>query len=404
MASDSFFTSFITAPQLALSGDTPRPSSLRRSPRPRSRFLRSTVRHGTAILLLAGLALTSVGPSPARAVGYEQDSRFPANPPLAHGSSAAAAGASRYGFDLRMDVEIDIGSGPRPARVFVNSRDGSMLLDQPTLTLWSFGAGDLIDRVSVHHLLVASGQALVCGEPRDVGTSDEADRLFASWRLCFGVGQLSPVLNATNAEAARQIFFDTVLPSPPSPPPGKLPGAAQLEAVAGETPSGRLTLWLEPGSSTIATRAPFLGPAVGVVKDPRVNRNRVVRHAWLHSPQNAGTLLPVDTFLTLRTLQPATRTLALSGYRRVTAFTMGNPFSPGRSQGGLEQMQQLSQQLRDGLQQVELMDRNGNCRGAQQLYSSLMVRLAEFQGRHGLAVDQPFVYRCRYRSDQPPAP
>ena len=348
-------------------------------------------------LMVAGLGLAPA--VPARAAGYEQESRFPANPPLAHGSSALAAGASRYAFDLRMDLEIDIGSGPRPAQVFVNSRDGSMLLDQPTLTLWSFGAGDLINRVSVHHLLVASGQALVCGEPSDPRTAAEANRLFASQRLCFGVGQLLPVLNATNAEAARLIFFDSALSSPPSPPPGKLPGAAQLEAVVGDTPSGRLTLWLDPGSSTVATRAPFLGPAVGVVKDPRVNRNRVVRHAWLHSPQYAGTRLPVDTFITLRTLQPATRTLALGGYKRVTAFTSGNPYSPGAERGGLEQMQGLSQQLRDGLQQVELMDRNGNCRGAQQLYSSLMGRLAEFQGRHGLAADQPFFYRCRYRSD-----
>jgi hypothetical protein len=67
-------------------------------------------------------------------------------------------------------------------------------------------------------------------------------------------------------------------------------------------------------------------------------------------------------------------------------------------------MQVLSRQLQDGLQQVELMDRNGNCRGAQQLYSSLMVRLAEFQGRHGLAADQPYVYRCRHSRTQPPGP
>ncbi|MCP9927304.1 hypothetical protein KBY90_05405 [Cyanobium sp. CH-040] len=352
--------------------------------------------------MLAGAGLVPF--APAWAVGYGQDSRFPANPPLAHDSTERAARASQFGFDLRMDVEIDIGSGPKPARVFVNSRDGSMLLDQPTLTLWAFGAGDLINRVSVHHLLVDDGQALACGEPRDARTAAQAERLFASQRLCFGVGQLSPVINATNAEAARQIFFDNLLPSPPSPPSGKLPGAAQLEAVVGETPSGRLALWLEPGSSTIATRAPFLGPAVGVVKDPRVNRNRVVRHAWLHSPQNAGTLLPVDTFITLRVLQPATRTLALSGYQRVTAFTSGNPYSPGAQRGGLDQMQVLSRQLRDGLQQVELMDRNGNCRGAQELYSSLMARLAEFQGRHGLAADQPYRYRCRHGRAQPPSP
>jgi hypothetical protein len=43
--------------------------------------------------------------------------------------------------------------------VFVNSRDGSMLLDQPTLTLWAFGADDLINRVSVHHLLMDDGQS-----------------------------------------------------------------------------------------------------------------------------------------------------------------------------------------------------------------------------------------------------
>ncbi|MCP9888368.1 hypothetical protein KBY96_10570 [Cyanobium sp. ATX 6A2] len=219
---------------------------------------RSMLSSGVACLVLTVFGLAPA--APARAVGYEQDSRFPANPPLAHGTTEAAARASQYGFDLRMDVEIDIGSGPRPARVFVNSRDGSMLLDQPTLTLWAFGAGDLINRVSVHHLLIDDGQALACGEPRDARTAAQAEQLFASQRLCFGVGQLSPVINATSSGRAQRMFFADVLPSPPAPPPGTLPGAAQLEAVAGETPSGRLTLWLEPGSSTIATRAPFLGP------------------------------------------------------------------------------------------------------------------------------------------------
>jgi len=363
---------------------------------------RSVLSSGVACLILACFGLAPA--APARAVGYEQDSRFPANPPLAHDSTEAAAGASQYGFDLRMDVEIDIGSGPRPARVFVNSRDGSMLLDQPTLTLWAFGADDLINRVSVHHLLMDDGQALACGEPRDARTAAHAERLFASQRLCFGVGQLSPVINATISGRAQRMFFADVLPSPPAPPRGKLPGASQLEAVAGDTPSGRLTLWLEPGSSSIATRAPFLGPAVGVLKDPRTSRNRVVRHAWLHSPEHAGTSLPVDTFITLRTLQPATRSLALSGYKRVTAFATHRSYDPGRSHAGLEQIQVLSRQLRDGLQQVELMDRNGNCRGAQQLYSSLMVRLAELQGRHGLAADQPYFYRCRHSRAQPSGP
>jgi hypothetical protein len=148
------------------------------------------------------------------------------------------------------------------------------------------------------------------------------------------VGQLSPEINATISGRAQRMFFADVLPSPPAPPPGKLPGASQLEAVAGDTPSGRLTLWLEPGSSTIATRAPFLGPGVGVLKDPRTNRNRVVRHAWLHSPEHAGTSLPLDTSITLRTLQPATRSLALSGYKRVTAFATHRSYDPGRSQGG----------------------------------------------------------------------
>lgn len=80
----------------------------------RSAGCRRMLCSSVAWLMLAGVALVPF--APAWAVGYEQDSRFPANPPLAHVTTEASAKASQYGFDLLTDVEIGIGSCPKPAR------------------------------------------------------------------------------------------------------------------------------------------------------------------------------------------------------------------------------------------------------------------------------------------------
>jgi hypothetical protein len=355
-----------------------------------------------AVAMVVGLLMPGL---PVVAAAYDQPSRFPANPPLAHGSSAAASGASRYRFDLLLDVEIDIGKGPRPARIYVNSADGSMLLERPTLTLWSFGADDLLRRVTVHHLLVSNRQALACGEPASSSTAAQAQQMFGAQRFCFGVGQLSPVLIATQGDLDRDRFFDLSVPSAPFPPRSRLPGARDgtLERIAGETTSGRLTLWLEPGASGVATQVPFLGPGVGVIKDPRSRRNRLVRQAWLNSPQHLGSQAPANVYMTLNRLAPADHQISLNGYKRISAFTLGSPSSPSplSPQGpGIERMTILSRELLDGLRQVELMDRNGNCPGAQEHFTSLMTKLRSYQNLHGLAVPLPESYRCRH-SQQP---
>ncbi|MEO1003463.1 MAG: hypothetical protein AAFX65_10170 [Cyanobacteria bacterium J06638_7] len=348
----------------------------------------------------AAMALLMASPA-AAAAGYDQRSAFPANPPLAHGSSGAAAAAGSYRFDLLLDVEIDIGTGPMPARVYVNSGDGSMLLEEPSLTLWSFGASDLLRRVSVHHLLVANRQALACGEAASASTAAQAEKLFGARRLCFGVGQLSPLL-ASEAEFDRDNFFDLAVASPPFPPRSRLPAArdGDLEMFAAETRGGRTTLWLEPGSSEVATQVPFLGPGVGVIKDPRSRRNRLVRHAWLHSPQNLGSQAPANVYISLKRLGPANHQVSLTSYRRITAFTLGSPSSPSpfsRGGPGIDRMNALSGELADGMRQVELMDRNGNCRGAQQQFASLMTKLRDYQSQHGLTAPLPESYRCRFR-------
>lgn len=357
--------------------------------------------HSCSLAATAGLLLCT--PAVA-ATTDDRPSPFPANPPLAHGSSTEAAGASSYRFDLLLDVEVDIGTGPRPARVYVNSGDGSMLLEQPSLALWSFGAADLLRQVSVHHLLVANRQALACGEAASAATAAKAEQLFGARRLCFGVGSLSPLL-ASEAEFDRDNVFELAVPSPPFPPRSRLPGArdGDLEMFAGETMSGRVTLWLEPGASEVATQVPFLGPGVGVIKDLRSRRNRLVRHAWLHSPQNQGSQAPTNVYLSLKRLAPVNRQVSLAGYRRVTAFTVGSPSHPSpffRGGPGMDRMNALSRELADGMRQVELMDRNGNCQGAQQQFASLMTKLRSYQTQHGLAAPLPDAYRCRY-SKQP---
>lgn len=123
------------------------------------------------------------------AVAERRASDFPPNPPLIHPASTAVAPAARFQFDIAMDVDFEFGQGPIRARVFVNSRDGSMLLDNPHTALWAFGAQGL-DKITVHHLLFQSGRALACGEPNDERRRQDAQTLFGAERVCIEAGQL----------------------------------------------------------------------------------------------------------------------------------------------------------------------------------------------------------------------
>ena len=338
----------------------------------------------TCLLLLSALPATA----------ERRASDFPPNPPLVHVASGAAAPSARFQFDIAMDVDFEFGQGPIRARVFVNSRDGSMLLDNPHTALWAFGAQGL-DKITVHHLLFQSGRAMACGEPHDERRRQDAQNLFGAERVCIELGQLFPYVIADEEQLHHHMFFE--MADRRRPPRGRFDHDPRLDFIGGPTTSGELSLWMDPGRATFVTDRLFLGPGVGLAFDPRSGQVRVVRHALFEMPQHRGTTLPEVVALTLVAIERARHQVTLSGYKHVTAFTTGDRhFSdlPGGG-GGIEQMNQLSAELARVMREVERMDQAGDCAGAQRAYAGMMQKMQAFQRQHGFAVPMDMEYRCK---------
>lgn len=334
---------------------------------------------------------------PTAAFAERRASDFPPNPPLVHFSSEAAASSKRFQFDIAMDVDFEFGQDPIRARVFVNSRDGSMLLDNPHTALWASDAQGL-DKITVHHLLVQSGRALACGEPHDERRRQDAQTLFGAERVCIEAGQLFSYVIDDDERIHHQLFFE--MADRQRPPPGRFDHDRSLDFIGGPTTSGELSLWMDPGRATFVTDRLFLGPGVGLAFDPRSGHVRVVRHALIQMPQNRGTSLPEEVALTLITIEPARHQMTLAGYKHVTAFTTGDRYFrdvPG-SGGGIDQMNQLSAELARVMREVERMDQAGDCASAQRAYAGMMQKLQAFQRQHGFAVPMDMEYRCKRRS------
>ena len=328
------------------------------------------------------------------ALAERRVSDFPPNPPLVNPASGAAASSARFQFDIAMDVDFEFGQGPIRARVFVNSRDGSMLLDNPHTALWAFGVQGL-DKITVHHLLFQSGQALACGEPNDERRRQDAQKLFGAERLCIEAGQLFPYVIADQERIHQQLFFE--LADRDRPPSGRFDHDRRLAFIGGPTTSGELSLWIDPGRATFVTDRLFLGPGVGLAFDPRSGQVRVVRHALIQMPQNRGTSVPEEVALTLVAIERARHQLTLSGYKHVTGFSTGDRHFRDlpQAQGSIEQMNQLSAELARVMRDVERMDQAGNCAGAQAAYAAMMQKMQAFQRQHGFAVPMDMEYRCK---------
>lgn len=247
----------------------------------------------------AVIALVAMLVLPCTAMAFGPDSGFPPNP---------ANGLGQFAFDLEMSVEIRSDRASGRARIHVNSKDGSMALADPHVSLWAFGMQD-IPGLQIHHVVVRTGEIMACGRHPLYGEG------------CMPVGgDIVPGFSNWAAEDAAERFFASAASTDQSLAPGFVVGTEGLSHVNGTGASGEdVTLWFDPGQSTIATQMPFLGPAVGVMKDYRDRRNKVVRHAYIRfaAGQSPVSWLSVH----LERLTKRTQRIDLSGYALVSAFT-----------------------------------------------------------------------------------
>ena len=146
---------------------------------------------GAVALLIGATALAAplFSPAPVAAQSFEADSPFPANP---------ESGLGVFAFDLviRMDMASDRASGP--ITLFVNSRDGSMALENPHTTLWALGMPDMPD-VAIHHVIFRHGEIMACGVHPFVGEA------------CMQLGQaMGPGLALMTNTAMAEDFYESV--------------------------------------------------------------------------------------------------------------------------------------------------------------------------------------------------
>jgi len=248
--------------------------------------------------IFAALALAAV---PAFAVAFNAGSSFPANP---------TDGTGPFAFDLEMRVTLESDKASGPMTVYVNSHDGSMALANPHTSLWALGMPDVPD-LQVHQVIVRAGQALVCGShPR-----------YGQGCMVMGAKGFSSVMASLASEAEAEAYFNSIRNVDQRNAPVDIASTRGLPFVHGLAGDGAyMTLWFDPGQSTVATQHPFLGPGVGVVKDYRNHTNRTVRHAFFD--MNMADHSPVSWMsIHLDDLRRATHRIDTSRYRLITAFT-----------------------------------------------------------------------------------
>ncbi|MFE3838190.1 hypothetical protein [Pseudogemmobacter sonorensis] len=236
---------------------------------------------------------------PARAE-FSTPSSFPPNP---------ASAIGRYGFDLALRIELQSDRASGPLTLLVNSRDGSMALDNPHASLWALGMED-IPGLDIHHVLFRAGEFLVCGRHPMVGEAC----------LQIGGGMGLPY-GLDIGEAFAREFYESLRWTDQDGAPVGVEGTGGLGFVHGRGSDGTyLTFWFDPGRSTVDTTVPFLGPGVGIAKDYDAGVNRVARHFFVDfsltdSPVRWAAMQLVD-------LSHVERRIDLSRYRLIDAFSL----------------------------------------------------------------------------------
>lgn len=303
----------------------------------------------------------------AIAADFNTPSAFRANP---------ETGTGRFAFDLEMQVTLRSAQASGSFTVLVNSRDGSMALDNPHAALWGLGMQD-VPGLQIHHVIFRTGNVMACGVHPQSGQA--CLPLGASgW-----VAQIMPML----AQADAEQFFTSIRTTDQRAVPCCLPEAQGLEQLRGQSVDGSfVTFWFDPGTATTATTIPFLGPGVGIIKDFNARRNRVVKHVHVKPPESASFELNLDQ------LTRVNKTVDLSGYQLVTAFTTdGLSEANGLSawiMGRGREIQALSREMADTCPK----GRAGNdCRTEfrariKSLEDEIKARALGFGSRHGLPV------------------
>jgi len=245
-------------------------------------------------MVLAGVAL-----SPPAVAGFDAPSSFPANP---------AAGTGRFGFDLEMQVDLESRRSSGQFIALVNSHDGSMALENAHTALWALGMKD-IPALQVHHVIYRKGSLMACGQHPKFGKGCIALGFDQEWQPVAAQLQASHVAH----------FFRSARATEQSRAPCCPNGTRGLAHLTGQGADGSwLTFWFDPGTATTATLVPFLGPGVGIMKDEISSTNRVVRHM---QAQLSGSADNVE--MHLMKLSRVNRSIDLSSYRLVTAFSTG---------------------------------------------------------------------------------
>lgn len=250
-------------------------------------------------LLLSLLMVSLAFAAPARA-DFSSSSSFPPNP---------ASAIGRYGFDLVLRIELDSDRVSGPLTLLVNSRDGSMALDNPHVTRWALGMED-IPGLDVHHVIFRPGEFLVCGRHPMVG--EACLQLGGGMGIPYGLDM---------GEAFAREFYESVRWTDQEGAPVGVEGTGGLGYVHGRRSDGTyLIFWFDPGRSTVNTTVPFLGPGVGIAKDYNAGVNRVVRHFFVDFSLTEN---PIRwAAMRLADLTHAERRIDLSRYRLIDAFSL----------------------------------------------------------------------------------
>jgi hypothetical protein len=236
----------------------------------------------------------------ARERAFGADSRFPANPTSDRGV---------FRFDLVVTHRVETRDVLADFTYHLNSRDGSWVVEGEDVAHLLGGttvAGAKLSFV----LRKTGGDLLVCGSHPALTKSPRACmRLRAAQAPAqlrtLDARQLAALLDSV--PRVRQRLGDG---------PG---GGAQ--GFRGRLRDGErwqyLQVWLAPGDSGVRTQLPWLGMGSGVMKDARVQLNRVVRRLRVEGVDLDGGDIVLDTLALAR----GTHEVNTQNFDIVTAFT-----------------------------------------------------------------------------------
>lgn len=303
-----------------------------------------------------------------RDAAFAADSRFPRNP---EGDSG------EFRFDIRIHHRIDSRDALADFAYHLNSADGSWLVQ-----------GDNVRHVlpdaqipgAQFDFLIrkGNGDMLACGQHRDLGPA------------CTKLGIELPYAFAWLSDATRlRAFLDSVSGTPQTLGPG--PGGDTRGVRGRMNAEGRdqhLQVWVDRGTSPVATQVPWLGMGAGVLKDHRAKRNRQVRRVRFEGADLDGGDVTVD-LLSMRAERAARST---AGFRIVTAFTAPALDDANALGASLSALQHEARQIREALDACPDGAVGRDCRThhrarMKRLNEDAKRRALEFGREKGLPVD-----------------